>query len=618
MREKKLTRRDFLRSATVATAGAVAAACAPATPKVVEVEKEVPVEKEVVKTVVVEKEVPVEKTVVKEVGVKRVPRERCLVLMMGGSAGAFTDTGIGGPYATGFTHQYGNNAWLEPLFYYSAFADKWIPWLAEDYKYNEDFTEVVIKIRKGVEWSDGHPFTAKDVAFTINMVKDHAPKLRNSAEFAEWVKECTAVDDYTVKLTFTAPNPRFVFCYLSFKFDTGQYIVPEHIYKDVDDPTTFTFYDPDKGWPVVTGPYRITMWTPSQKFEDLREDWWGAKTGFAPLPKVERIINLPWSDETKASELAIRNVVDATLDLRPATIKTVLDQNPKVITHTFREKPWGYIDWWPISLCFNDLEPPFNDPDIRWAISYAIDREKAVEMGWLGAGQPTTVPFPYYPALMPYIDSIKDLLEEYPTNEYNPAKTEKLMKSKGYTKDAEGFWTKDGKRFTMEIGGWAIFADLGPIVAEQLRKAGFEASYTMPADLGTRISQGKIDSFFFGHGGSIADPFLTLSLYHSRLVKPTGEPGYPAWRWKNKEFDAIVDEMSTVPMGDPRVKELFHKAMEIWLRELPTVPFVQWYHRIPMNTTYWEGWPTEKDPYVNGAFWHLTFPMILRRLKPTT
>jgi peptide/nickel transport system substrate-binding protein len=64
------------------------------------------------------------------------------------------------------------------------------------------------------------------------------------------------------------------------------------------------------------------------------------------------------------------------------------------------------------------------------------------------------------------------------------------------------------------------------------------------------------------------------------------------------------------------VKELFRDAMEIWLRELPSLPVLQWMHRIPMNTTYWTGWPTEEDPYLNGAFWHLTFSRILDRLEP--
>ena len=57
--------------------------------------------------------------------------------------------------------------------------------------------------------------------------------------------------------------------------------------------------------------------------------------------------------------------------------------------------------------------------------------------------------------------------------------------------------------------------------------------------------------------------------------------------------------------------------MEIWLPELPDVQLLSWYHRIPMNREFWTGWPTADNAYVNGAFWHLTFPLILSELKAT-
>ncbi|HEY66178.1 MAG TPA: ABC transporter substrate-binding protein [Caldilineae bacterium] len=598
MKESRLSRRDFLRLSAAATAGAIAVACAPpaAAPPPAEGEK-------------------AEEVAAK--GVKPVPRNRTLILMFGGSAGEFTDTGLGNPYAVGATHQIGSAALWEPLYFYSAFADKMIPWLAESHEYNDDYTELTIKIRQGAEWSDGVPFTARDVAFTINMLKQHAPTLKYSTEMETWVKEATAVDDYTVRIVFNDPNPRFLFRYLTFMFDTGMYIVPEHVFKDVEDPSSFEFYDPEKGWPLCTGPYKIVQWTPTQKFIDLRTDWWAAKAGLAQLPKVERILMLPWSDETKAAQLVITDQIDSSLDLRPATIKSVLEQNPRIITHTYREPPYGYIDWWPISLWFNCAEPPFNNPDVRWAVSYAIDREQLVQVAYEGAGQATTVPFPYYPPLMKYIESISDLLEKYPTNKVDLAKSEALMKGAGYTKDSEGFWVDaDGNRVEAVIHGFPIFADIGPIIAEQLRKAGFEASYTMPADSYTRMSDGTAKVMLFGHGGSIADPFYTLNMYHSRYARPVGESTPYFSRWANAEYDKIIEEMSTVPMGDPRMMDLFRRAMEIWLRELPDAPIVQWYHRIPMNTTYWKNWPTRDNPYVNGAFWHLTFPLILHRLEP--
>ncbi len=55
--------------------------------------------------------------------------------------------------------------------------------------------------------------------------------------------------------------------------------------------------------------------------------------------------------------------------------------------------------------------------------------------------------------------------------------------------------------------------------------------------------------------------------------------------------------------------------MEIWLPDLPDIQLVQNYHRIPINTTYWQNWPTEDNSYVNGASWHLTFPIVLWNLQ---
>ena len=628
MIKRKMQRRDFLALSGLLGAGVMLSACQP---QVVEkiVKETVVVEKEkekiVKETVVVEKQVEkkvevtkvVEKVVekVKEVGLKDVPREKTLILMFGGNVGQFPDASLGNVYG-GLSHQNGVASMLEPLAYYCAFAAKEILWLAESYQYNPTYTELTIKVRKGAEWSDGVPFTAKDVAFTINMLVKNAPKLRDSAPIKEWVKEAVAADDYTCKITFSKPNPRFFYDYLSFKFDTGDYLVPEHIFKDVEDPSTFTYWDPAKGWPVNTGPYKLTLHSQTQRFFDRRDDWWAAKIGFAKLPEVERIVVLPSPDESRMIQSAIAGIVDCE-HLSVAGIKEVVEKNPKVITHSGREKPYGYIDWWPLSMGFNDLEEPFKDPNIRWAVSYALDRKQICEVGYLGAAVPTPIPYPDYAPLRKYRDSIADLLEKYPSNEFSLAKSAERMQGAGWAKGSDGFWAKGGKKFALEVGGFAFMGEFGPILAEQLQKAGFDAKYTQPADLGDRLSQGKIDSFLYGNGGSIADPYLTLNLYHGRYVRPTGESIYPAWRWKNDAYDAIVDEMATVPMGDPRLVDLFHKAMEIFLKELPALPLFQFYHRMPMNTEYWTNWPTDENNYVNEAWWHLTFPVVLMNLKST-
>jgi peptide/nickel transport system substrate-binding protein len=399
----------------------------------------------------------------------------------------------------------------------------------------------------------------------------------------------------------------------------GIHLVPAHIFKDVKDVSTFAFFDVEKGWPVVTGPFKVVSYTHTQLVLDRRDDWWGAKTGFASLPEVERIIGIPESGNDKLVQLLINNQLDSSRDLHPGEILAVMKGNPKVITHTSKP-PYGYICHWAVDISFNDMEEPWSNPDVRWAVSYAIDRQQAIDVAYGGAGLASKLPLPDYPGLKPYVDAIADLLAKYDTSEFNLQKSAALMQKSGFVKDSEGFWSKGGKRLEMILGGdLDLFGDIGPVVSEQLLRAGFYNNYIQPPDHWNRIGLGQPTNYVYpvGHGGSVGeDPYATLLLYHKLLTKPTGEQGWPnVWRWVNDDYSAIVDEMGKLPAGDPKVMGLWRSAMEIWLKELPSVPFIQWIHRMPMNTTYWTGWPTEDNPYVNGAVWQLTFPITLRTLK---
>ena len=548
-----------------------------------------------------------------------VPRNRTLISVGGGGEALlqFTDFESMNPYFLGHISAHGAQVIWEPLFMYNYLGDEEIPWLAESYKYNDDFTEFTINIRPGVKWSDGEPFTAGDVAYTLNMLRDNAPDLRYSTDIKKWVKDARTINKLTVKVILNDPNPRFIFNYLTSHQDIGMWIVPEHIWKDYD-PTGFSNYDMDKGWPVVTGPYLLTLSSADQTIWDLRDDWWAAKTGFQPLPKVERLIFLPAFDETKHAQMMINNEVDVSLCLSPENIKKVLKENTKVSTFSGNRPPFGYMDWWPTAMGFNCSEPPFDDPEIRWAISYSINIEDVVTYGLQGLGTATKVTFPEFPPLVRYLDSIPDLLEKYDTNEFNPRKAEEIMKRKGYIKDNDGFWVgPDGERFTIVITTFPVLQSIAPPVVENLRRAGFDASYHMPADFFSRMSQGIAKTFIFGHAASVRDPYRTLDLYHSRFVKPTGEATFPFYRWANPEFDKVVNEMNEIAYDDPKMFSLFHQAMEIWLKELPDKPLVSFYHRNPINHTYWTGWPNEDDPYVNDANWHKTFLLIVLRLQPT-
>ena len=85
-------------------------------------------------------------------------------------------------------------------------------------------------------------------------------------------------------------------------------------------------------------------------------------------------------------------------------------------------------------------------------------------------------------------------------------------------------------------------------------------------------------------------------MYHSKNAFDVGRPTLFPARWSNADYDRIVDQTAKIPPNDPRLVELVKGALEIWMREVVEVPISEWYHRVPMNQTYWTGWPTEQNP----------------------
>jgi peptide/nickel transport system substrate-binding protein len=565
--------------------------------------------------------------------VTQIPRNQTLIMSLSDAVNQFSDPNLMNPFMPGVTR----NGWqfaFEPLYFY----DMWytdqvcgpqglscsngeIPWLATSYSYSQDNSQLTIKLRPGVEWSDGQPFTANDMVFTLTMLRDNAPKLNYSTEMKAWVKDAVAVDPQTVLVTLTSPNPRFMFDYFQWHSDLGVPIVPEHIFKG-QDLTTFTNFDLAKGWPIATGPWKLTLESPEQRFWDRRDDWWGAKTGFHPLPAMKRVLVLPNFQDDKQLELLSANQVDCTHGFQTAyTVPTALQRNPKLIAWTTDNKPpYGALDISTVTtLDFNDSKPPFNDPDIRWAINHTLNRDQIAQIGAHGLTSKVMLPFPPYGPLKQYTDAVSDILQKYPIDDFDLNKTAQIMQSKGYQKDQGGFWAKDGKRFSWVLTSPPpFFTDITPVIVAQLRKGGFDVDFKSPSNSGTLISAGNVDAFLDIPGGSVRDPFVTLSFLLKKYSAPTGQPAVRPYRWINDNYDTIVNKMGTLPASDPQFMTLYHQAMDLWIPNLPMIPLVQRYIYITPNTTYWTNWPTEKYPYTLPSSWHRTSGLYINTLQPAT
>jgi peptide/nickel transport system substrate-binding protein len=613
---RKLSRREFLKIAEVMGAAALAtpllAACAPAAPPAA-----APTAAQGAAPAPTAAPAANTDGATAAGGLKDVPRNKTFIAVRGGTQGKFVEWDQWNPFVPVANHQFAVGLMYEPLAFYSAFADKEHMWLAESYKFSDDFKELTIKVRPDIKWSDGKDFTADDVTFTLNACKEYGAKIRWGTNVAQVMDKAVTVDPLTTKVTLTVPAPRF-FWQLTYHFDIGVYIMPKHIFEGKD-VSTFTHFDMAQGWPVTTGPWRVVNASPQQKVLDRADDWWGVKAGVAPLPEVQRFILLPDQGEQQLVQSVIKNEVDFTTGIQPTSFPTVLNGNPKATSWTGKDSPFGYVDWWPHSLYVNTQVAPWSDKNVRWALSYYLDRDKIVEIAWAGASKPTPLPMPDYPPLLPYFDATKPLLEKYNTLEYNPQKGDELLTAKGWKKDDKGMWMDEsGKPVKLDIISFFDFTSVGPVVVELLKRSGIDASYSEPPDMFDNFSTGKFTGALFGHGGSSRDPQETMALYQSSSEAIPGGHAVNFSRWSNPAFDKLADQAYVTPPTDiEKLKEIWVNAMEIWLPELPDIMLTQGFHRLPWTTQNWTNMPDAKNPYVNSAQWHLTFPLVLHNVKPS-
>jgi peptide/nickel transport system substrate-binding protein len=550
--------------------------------------------------------------------IKEIPRNQTLVMVRGGTDGKFIEYNIWNPFLPAGNHQLGSLYVHEPLAFYSAFQDKEILWLAESYQFTPDYRQLTIKTRPGITWSDGQPFSSADVEYTFQQLLKNSTKVKWGADVAEVLDSVQATDPNTTVFKFKVPAPRF-FRFISYKFDIGVYIVPKHVFQDQDF-TTFTHWDPAKGWPVTTSPWRVVYSAPEQKIMDNAGQWWGEKAGIGQLPQMQRIVYLPDPKEQAMIQGLVSNQFDLTTGLQPTSFKAVFDGNPEVSTWTGKESPYGYMDWWPHSLYVNTTKAPWDDPEVRWAISSYLNRDVIIDVAWEGAASTAALPMPEYPPTKPFFDALKTDLQTYNTLEFAPEKGDAILQKKGWKKGSDGMWLDaSGKPVQLDIISFFDFTSVGPVVVEQFKQAGISATYSEPPNMFDRLSSGDYTGALFGHGGSYGDdPYYTLRLYQSSSQAIPGGHLVNFSLWKSAEFDKITDEMyGTSPTERDKILDQWTRAMRIWLPNLPDIMIEQGYHRLPQNEHYWKGWPTAQDPYVNTAHWHLTAPLWVHRLTPT-
>ena len=514
------------------------------------------------------------------------------------------------PYTPNNSYGWGMTEIGEDNLMYLNYGDgKVVMWKAESFDSNADSTVFTLKLRPGITWNDGVPYTVDDIIYSVNLQIQNE-KLGAHFYLVEWLDTMEKVDDLTMKFNLKKPNVRFAIeNFASLIGGDSIRIVPKHIWEKVSDPNTYKDYDIANGLPLGTGPYILAKVTTNETIWVRNDNWWGAKTGFKKLPEPKQIIFSYVGTEEVRTQTAIDNGFDSMQDITLGAYQAILAQNTKWEAF-FPDKPYSWLDPCARIISFNSSKAPWDDKEMRWMMNYVMDRQQIIDIAYEG----TTIMAPYYwpayPSMQPYADLIpKETIDKF--LKPNTAEAEKILLAKGYVK-GDKYWAKDGKDLSIEIQVPQDFIELirvGDVYVEQLQKFGINATES-------KLGAAFYDNSDFGNYeaqsnwfacGSVAEPWRTLNTFAGAAAplneRPKGPPIDNAFRWSNKEYTDLVAQIGVTKLDDPKLLDLTKQALAILYDELPALPSAQARKLVPFNNTYWTGWPTNANYYMTPTDW---------------
>ncbi|MHB2028412.1 MAG: ABC transporter substrate-binding protein, partial [Acidimicrobiales bacterium] len=378
----------------------------------------------------------------------------------------------------------------EPLFEFDTLnASKQYPWLATKYTWANNGRTLIFQLRKNVSWSDGKPFTSADVAFTFDLL-NRVPAA-NDYGVPPMSSPATTPNKYTVVLHYSSPQ------YLNLNAIAGNVlIVPKHIWARIKNPATAVVTKP-----IGTGPYELSSYSSQLVKYKVNPHYWGGKPAATG-------INVPSysSNTAAATALADGQLTWAGNDI--ANVKKIfIDANPRT-NHTF------FAPGSTVTLEFNTTgNGPLSDPKVREAISVGVNRTALSVEGESGYEAPATssggLILPNQASYL--LPSLKNNLSP----KADPAKVAQILTADGYTKDAAGFYAKNGQQITFSMEDPTAYSDYYAdiqLMSNELQSEGIDATVD-----GVQASQWYSDSAngtfqtieHWGNGG--ANPYVQYS-----------------------------------------------------------------------------------------------------------
>ena len=428
------------------------------------------------------------------------------------------------------------------------------------------------KLKQGVKWSDGQPFTADDVVFTWEYITDKATAATTIGNY-EGVEKAEKVDDATVRFTFTQPAPAW------FR-PAQQRVIPRHVFQN--DKGAAARNSANNLKPVGTGPYKVTSFSPGDACAyAINENYREANKPFFDT------IELKGGGDAQSAGRAVLQTGDYdyawNLQLDDPVLKQ-LEQGGKGVAEF---GPGGGIE----RLIYNFSDPnkevdgershpgtphPFlADLKVRQALTYACDRNTIISALY-GRGGVVTANI---------INDPPQFRSENNKAEFSLDKANALLDEAGWTKGGDGGREKGGVKMaiifqttvnTLRQKTQQIVKDGWEKVGARTELKSIDSAVFFSSDAGNPDTNSKFyaDVEMFT-GTPVIDPQSDMTRYHSRYIasKANSWSGRNYSRYNNPEYDKLWDQAVSELDAEKRA-QLFIQMNDIVIQQAVLVPLV--------------------------------------------
>ncbi len=397
--------------------------------------------------------------------------------------------------------------------------------LAKDYKFLND-TTLVFHLRRDVKWSDGEPFTAKDVIFTYKTIMSPTIFTPYSSSFTH-IKNVVMIDNYTIKVIYKYPYFKALETWM-------MEIIPWHILKDEKNLMTSGFNQS----PIGTGPYILQNFSISNDITLKANPEY-----FEHKPYIDEIIYHYLPDTSTQFLMLKTGVLDVGV-LSPLQLERQIDKDFKKRYSIYENIAHSYT-----YVGFNLKNPKFKNPLVRKALSLAIDREELVKILFFGHGRVCTGPF------LPGTGAFNYDVQA-PKRDIKKAK--ELLKKAGYDE-------KNPFEFELTTStGSRVY--IAQILQHQLKKAGVKVRLRVlewQAFLNTVVMPKRFDAVLLGWSlGLKPDAY---SIWHSESYK---KGGFNFIGYKNEKVDRLIKKAEKT-VDNKEFDKIYRKIFALIVRDNP-------------------------------------------------